>query len=113
MKKFLVEPQEPWIKPQPVARHVVEQIQFGSQYSQVDQDYQSSVKKTPEWQISGAWVVVSDQQGNQQRVPGEQVIQELLRQNQALQAQVTRMQQEHREMQGKLSQLTTAIRNRT
>ena len=113
MKKFLVEPHESWFKPQPVAQTVVEQIQFGSQYSQMDQDYQSPVKKTPEWQVSGAWVVISDQQGNQQRVPGEQVVQELLRQNQDLRTQITRMQQEHREIQTKLSQLTTAMRNRT
>jgi len=113
MKKFLVEPQQTWMSPQPVARHVVEQIQFGNQYSNDVQDQQPVAKKPQEWQISGSWVIISDQQGNQQRVPGEQVVQELLRQNQDLRAQITRMQQEHREMQGKLSQLTTAIRQRT
>lgn len=115
MKKFLVEPQETWFGPVKTTPIVVEQIQFGGQYSNDsdDSNHQPSTKKTSDWHIDGSWVVVSDQQGNQQRVPGEQVIQQLVRQNQDLKTQITKMQQEHREILTKISQLTSVIRQRT
>ena len=121
MKKFLVEPQETWYGPVNTVPLVVEQIKFGGQYSNDsndsndsdDSNHQPSTKKTSDWHIDGSWVVVSDQQGNRQRVPGEQVIQQLVRQNQDLKTQITKMQQEHREILTKLGQLSSMIRQRT
>jgi hypothetical protein len=115
MKKFLVEPQEIWNIPIKAEPRVVEQIQFGGQYSNDSDDSNSLplTKKTSDWQIEGAWVVVSDQQGNRQRVPGEQVIQQLVRENQDLKTQMTKIQQEHREIMSRLSQLNTRLRQRT
>lgn len=115
MKKFLVEPQEIWTPPVKTTTHVVEQIQFGAQYSNDSDDSNRlpRAKKTSDWHIEGSWVIVSDQQGNQQRVPGEQVIQQLVRENQDLKAQMTKMQQEHREIMSRLSQLNSQIRQRT
>lgn len=115
MKKFLVEPQEIWTPPVKTTTHVVEQIQFGAQYSNDSDDSNRPppAKKTSDWHIEGSWVIVSDQQGNQQRVPGEQVIQQLVRENQDLKTQMTKMQQEHREIMSRLSQLNSQIRQRT
>ena len=115
MKKFLVEPQVIWDIPIKTEPRVVEQIQFGGQYSNDSDDSNRPppAKKTSDWHIEGSWVIVSDQQGNQQRVPGEQVIQQLVRENQDLKTQMTKMQQEHREIMSRLSQLNSQIRQRT
>jgi hypothetical protein len=115
MKKFLVEPQVIWNIPIKTEPRVVEQIQFGGQYSNDSDDSNSQLltKKTSDWHIEGSWVVVSDQQGNRQRVPGEQVIQQLVRENQDLKTQMTKIQQEHREIMSRLSQLNTRLRQRT
>ena len=110
MKKFLVEPKSLWPPTGPTSPVVVEQTQLGQQYS--NDDSQSAVVqvKTATWQITGSWITISDATGQSQRLPGEQVIQQLVKQNQELQTQITQLQQEHREIMSRLSQVSHRIR---
>ncbi len=112
MKKFLIEPQ---VTPSRLhkADSMVETANVASQYGIANTPVVPANKKDNTWKIDGSWVVVTDSQGLTQRVPGEQIIQELLRQNSDLRTQVSQLQQEQRNMTSKLNGLTQALRQRT
>ncbi len=112
MKKFLIEPQVTAYKP-PKPASIRETANVSSQYGVANTPVVPANKKDNTWKIDGSWVVVSDNQGLTQRVPGEQIIQELLRQNSDLRTQVSQLQQEHRNILSKLNGLAGALRQRT